>query len=468
MSTRHIGSLDAYLAAIVDSSNDAIIGKDLDGIITTWNRGAENLFGYTAQEAVGQHISLLAVPSVADEMPTILNRLRRGESISQHETVRRHKDGREVSISLTISPIQDPQGRIIGACKIARDITERKRAEDRFRLVVEAAPNAMVMIGDDGIIVLINSQTENLFGYSRGELVGRPVELLVPTRLRLSHGEHRRGFFHTPVARAMGVGRDLFGLRKDGAEIPIEIGLNPMNSSGRNFVLASIIDITERKLAENNLKRSLNEKTALLQEVHHRVKNNLYIISSLLSMQANTIEDQDTVAKLHDSERRVLSMAMIHEQLYQHEDMSAVDLAQYVGHLATQLFSSYAAGGLVTYRLDVTPTSLTMEQSIPCGLILNELITNALKYAYPAGRGEVSICVHAKGDLISMTVSDNGPGMPPDFDLKKAKSLGMKIISLLTTQLGGRLEIGAPPGASFTITFPKQALTTAHQSHATA
>lgn len=146
MSIRHIGSLETYLAAIVDSSDDAIIGKDLDGMITTWNRAAEKLFGYTAEEAVGKHISLLALPSVADEMPTILNRLRKGESISHFETVRRHKDGREVSISLTVSPIRDSEGRIIGACKMARDITERKRAEDRFRLVVEAAPNAMVMM----------------------------------------------------------------------------------------------------------------------------------------------------------------------------------------------------------------------------------------------------------------------------------------------------------------------------------
>jgi two-component sensor histidine kinase len=149
-------------------------------------------------------------------------------------------------------------------------------------------------------------------------------------------------------------------------------------------------------------------------------------------------------------------MAMIHEQLYQNDDMSSIDLAEYARDLVVQLFSSYSPSSLITYRLAVAPTNLTIEQSIPCGLILNELITNALKYAYPEGQGEIVIRVFTKGERVWMIVSDEGVGMPSEFNLKSSNSLGMNIIDVLTTQLDGQLKIGAPPGASFSVDFPRR------------
>lgn len=337
-----------------------------------------------------------------------------------------------------------------------RDQQQIKRAEERFRIVVEAAPNAMMMVDSDGRIALINSQTERLFGYDRKFLLGQPVEILVPERLRQGHLFDRRNFLNiSPSARAMGSGRDLFGLRKDGTEVPVEIGLNPITSAEGTFVLASIIDITDRKLSEDSLRRSLSEKLALLQEVHHRVKNNLQIVYSLLAMQASVSMDQDLINKLADSQRRVMSMAMIHEHLYRHDDMSSIDLAEYVSDLAAHLFSSYTQSPAIRYRLELVPTRLTIEQSVPCGLILNELITNAIKYAYPGGAGEICISVSETADSISMTVSDNGVGIPAGFNWETSKSLGMTLVEQLTTQLDGRLTVGPPPGASFTITFNK-------------
>lgn len=216
------------------------------------------------------------------------------------------------------------------------------------------------------------------------------------------------------------------------------------------------LDITRQKMAEHSLKHSLDEKRALLQEVHHRVKNNLCIISSLLSMQAEQLENRDAVAKLHDSRERVMSMAMIHEQLYQHDDMSSINLADYVQELAGQLFSTYASNPNVTYRLEAQPAKLSIEQSIPCGLILNELITNALKYAYPEGSGEILIRVGAEQDQVWFTVADDGVGLPGDFDWKESKSLGMQIIHALTDQLDGDLEIrNGKRGAAFTVRFAR-------------
>lgn len=337
-----------------------------------------------------------------------------------------------------------------------RDQQQIKRAEERFRIVVEAAPNAMMMIDADGRIALINSETEKLCGYNREALLGQPVEVLMPQRFRRSHRRYRKDFLDMPEPRSMDSRLELFGVRKDGIEIPLEIGLNPITSAEGKFVLASIINITDRKQSEDNLRRSLKEKLALLQEVHHRVKNNLQIISSLLAMQASVLVDTETVAKLADSQRRVMSMAMIHDHLYRHDDMSSIDLAEYVRDLTAHLFSSYTQSALITYRLELMATRLTIEQSVPCGLILNELLTNAIKYAYPEGEGEIQVCLAVKGDLVSMTVSDYGVGLPADFDWKAAKSLGMTLVHELTNQLDGELQIGDPPGTSFTVRFNKQ------------
>jgi PAS domain S-box-containing protein len=354
--------------------------------------------------------------------------------------------------------------RIETALKIAleeqqRDQQQIRRAEERFRIMVEAAPNAMVMVDAQGRIALINSQTEKLFGYGRGLLLGQPVAMLVPERFRSGQFSDRCDFFNAiPAARGAGSRRDLFGVSEDGAEMPIEIGLNPITTAEGNFVLASIIDLTDRKASEDSLKRSLKEKLALLQEVHHRVKNNLQIISSLLAMQASVLLDAEIVAKLADSQRRVMSMAMIHEHLYRHEDMSSIDLAEYVRDLTAHLFSSYVQTPSIIPRLDLVPTKLSIEQSVPCGLILNELITNAIKYAYPAGKGEIQVRLTVAEDTVAMTVSDRGVGLPANFDSETSKSLGMTLVQQLTLQLDGRLEIGKPPGASFTVTFKNGAL----------
>jgi PAS domain S-box-containing protein len=236
--------------------------------------------------------------------------------------------------------------------------------------------------------------------------------------------------------------------------------------SGTTVLHGTVQDVTERKrsdetraaLAENErlltaLRRTVNDKQAMLQEVHHRVKNNLQIISSLLGMQASSVKDAQAVAQLVDSERRVKSMAMIHEHLYRHDDVSSVDLADYVRDLVAELFDSYSRGRHVDYRLEILPTRVAIQQAIPCGLILNELITNALKYAYPEGEGEVLIRLGTEGDHILMSVTDFGVGMPVGFDRNNCKSFGLTIVEALTQQLDGVMEMSGPPGASFTVRF---------------
>jgi PAS domain S-box-containing protein len=329
------------------------------------------------------------------------------------------------------------------------EIEERKRAEERFRLAVEGAPNAMIMVDQKGKMALVNSQTERLFGYGREEMLGQSLEMLVPERFRHSHPEFRNSFFHHPEARPMGTGRDLYGLRKDGLEVPLEIGLNPLQSSEGPCVLASIIDITERKHAEEAIKSSLREKEALLQEIHHRVKNNMQVISSLLQIQSHYLQHPQAQVAFRESQDRIRSMAMIHEKLYQSKTLAQVDAEDYLRSLVGMLFRSYGPGSTrVRAQMQVTPVLLSLNTALPLGLIVHELVSNCLKYAFPAERpGTVRIeLTEEAGGWILLTVEDDGIGLPPDLDWQKPGTLGLRLMQMFAKQLQGRFAYKAEKG----------------------
>jgi PAS domain S-box-containing protein len=446
----------ARLAAIVESSDDAIIGKTMEGTVISWNRGAERLFGYLAEEVIGKPVTVVIPPDRFHEESQIIERLRQGERLDQFETVRWRKDGQKIYVSLTISPIKDSTGKVVGVSKIVRDITSRIQAEEQFRLIVESAPSGMLMLDQTGVIRMINAQLEKQFGYSRQELLGQRVELLVPERFRAQHATHRANFFASPSVRSMGVGRDLFGVRKDGTEFPIEIGLNPLNTADGPRVLASIVDITERKRTEDQIQASLKEKELLVREVHHRVKNNLQVIYSLLRLQSKSVTDPKALELFQDSQARVKAMALLHETLYQSQDLSRIDMAGYISTLTGQLFKSYGiSSDAVRLKLNIAPVSLSMETAITCGLLINELVSNSLKYAFPNGRkGEVTIHLSSNHNgAYTMIVGDNGVGLPPDLDVGAVRSLGWQLVPMLVDQLTGTFELKRSEGTTVNLTF---------------
>ncbi len=350
---------------------------------------------------------------------------------------------------------------------------------ERLRLAIEAAPTGMVMLDPAGKIVLVNAQFERLFGYRREEVIGRSIEMFVPERFRAGHPQLRAGFHRQPRARPMGEGRDLYGLRKDGTEVPVEIGLNPFDTREGEFVLGSVVDITLRKRAEgerdallaklsevNEQLRErvrhgtaqLEEREALLQELHHRVKNNLQIITSLINLQQRKLADPGGRLALAECGRRVQAIAMIHEMLYQSKDYASVPFSEYVRTLAQGIVHAYAGASRASLALDLGDVYLGIDQAIPCGLLLNELITNALKHAFPAGRqGTISVkLAEVEPGMLSLLVRDDGVGMPPTFARANGGSLGLQLVDTLARQIRAQVLVNGEGGTAFELRFPAE------------
>jgi PAS domain S-box-containing protein len=247
------------LATIVESSHDAIIAKTLDGTITSWNAGAERLYGYHSGEIVGRHAAILFPDGQQQTEAELMNRIALGERIDQNQVQRRRKDGTTINVSLTLSPITDSTGQITGVASISRDISERQRAEAMFRGLLEAAPDAIVGVTANGTIALINAQTEKLFGYRREELLGQSVDILVPERLRDRHPQQRARYFAHPRTRPMGAGAALAAVRKDGSEFPAEISLSSLETDQGVIVSAAIRDVTERLIAQAERERLITQ-----------------------------------------------------------------------------------------------------------------------------------------------------------------------------------------------------------------
>lgn len=329
--------------------------------------------------------------------------------------------------------------------------------EDAFRRLVEWAPTAMMLVDAAGRIVLVNAQAERLFGYARAELVGFSVEQLLPERFARHHPELRETYLASAGPRPMGANRDLFARRHDGSEVPVEIGLNPIDTGNGKMVLASIVDITERRRNQQVLENALREKTALLNEVHHRVKNNLQVISSLLNLQASHTSDERLRAILQESQGRVKAMALTHQLLYEGKDFSRLDLRDFLGRLVQLLRGAYRVAGRIGLRLELpdAPIHVDLERAVPCALLINELATNAFKHAFPGERsGEVVIALNPlEAGAVELSVVDDGIGLPAGFSLDSVTSLGLQLVPLFVDQLQGVLHIGPGPGTRFALRF---------------
>src|SRR5262249_38956764 len=369
-------------------------------------------------------------------------------------------------------------------CNGGRMTADRPLAADPFRLALEAAPTGFIVVDERGRIVLVNAEVERLFGYRRAERVEGPIEGLVPERPRARHGPLRNAFFAAPTSRPMGAGLDLTGLRKDGSEVPLEIALSPLETSEGRFVLGSVVDISDRKRGERErdpllgdvpplnaglrqrveartaeLRAALEEREVLLQAVHHRVKNNLQVISSLINMQLRTLGKDASRAALEECRTRVHAITLIHEKLYQSRNYAQVPFSEYARGLALDIFNAAdVSRENVSLELAVEDVALAVDKAIPCGLILNELITNALKHAFPDGRtGTIRVeLARAERGGLRLPVADDGVGLPPGLDGRRSPALGLPPARILASQVDAALDVDAAQGACFRLTVPEE------------
>jgi len=332
-----------------------------------------------------------------------------------------------------------------------------EQSELKFRSVVQTANDAIISGDSNGNIISWNKRAQTIFDYAEEEVLGKPLTILMPEKYKDALSRELKRFRSTGESEYHGKTLEFKGLRKEGSEFPIEISIATWKTEKGLFFTGIVRDISERKRAEEELKESLKEKEVLLKEVHHRVKNNMQVISSLLMLQEDSSEDKKIIEMLKDSQNRISSMALIHERLYRSHNLSKVDLNEYIDDLVSGLFQSYGVSeSRVALNINVENVLLGIDSAIPCGLIINELVSNSLKHAFPGDKnGEIKIFLRLMDEnMIELVVGDNGIGIPEDMDIRKTRSLGLYLVTLLVeNQLHGEIALNRERGTEFLIKF---------------
>jgi PAS domain S-box-containing protein len=460
-------SPEHIFAAAFELASYPIIAETLDGTITAWNPAAERLFQYTVAEAIGRKIEIIIPADRIDEHRAMIAKALQAEPIGDFETIRLARSGRRIDVSLNICLFNSDAGEVIGLIKIVRDLTMKRLAEEKFRLAVEACPSGLVMVGSAGDIVLVNQEVERQFGYSRVELVGKSIDILVPEKARAQHTQHRDRFARKPESRRMGAGRDLFGMRKDGSEFPVEVGLTPIETREGLMVFGVIVDISERKRVESL-------KNEFVSMVSHELRTPLTSISASLGLLVGAPD-----GKLPDAAKRLVTIAYSNSQRLVrlvndildiekiesgkiNFNLQRIDVGALLAH-AIEANRGLAASHGVGLRFEATCSCEVCADSDRLMQVVTNLLSNAIKFS-PRG-SEVVVAVEGSDENVRVTVRDHGPGVPEDFrsrifdkfaqaDGSNARErggtgLGLNIVKQIVIQLGGKVGFNdAPDGGT--------------------
>jgi two-component system sensor kinase FixL len=488
--------VDSRLAAIVNSSDDAIIGKTLEGIITDWNRGAEVIFGYSAAEVIGKSVAILLPADKGNEEDDILGRIRRGEQVEHFETRRRRKDGEIIHVSMTVSPVWDSEGHLVGASKVARDISEARRSravvserEAHLQSVLDTIPDAMIVIDTHGIIQSFSATAERLFGYKGEEAIGRNVSILMPAPYHGQHDGYLAHYLSTGERRIIGKGRVVVGKRRDGSTFPMELAVGETRSGERRFFTGFVRDLTERQETQQRLQElqaeliHMGRFTALgemASTLAHELNQPLTAAASYLngarrlldggrpedipmargaieSAAAQTLRAGQVIRRLRDFVSRGESDRQVEDPRKLIEEASALAL---VGAKETGIRVSFDFDSSVRF---VLADRVQVQQ------VLLNLVRNAIEAMQATEKRELAISTRLQDlETVQIGVADTGPGIAPEIaaqlfqpfvtSKRTGMGVGLSISRTIIEAHGGRLWAEANPGGGTVFRLTLQAV----------
>ena len=470
MPAKKCGNHEAKLKALFESSEHMFWTVDPSLKITSHNQSYERMIErlYGSKPDVNtdpdRPRALFAKPTYHAFWEEKYHAALEGDVV-RFETDVRDTKGERVCNEIFLSPVFDSSGKVTEVFGVGHEITEQKVAEGlvrqqtaRIKAIFENAANVMIWTLDkDFRITSFNEHfhrtSERHLGRSfaagdefveimKGHLAGGPDDPVV--------AKYRSGAKGQPQQFEVEV------VGHSGRHIWVETFLNPIEMDGSvNEISCMAYGITDRKESELRMRQSLSEKEVLLKEVHHRVKNNLQIISSIMNLQTAHVDGDERILELLQVSRdRIRSMSFIHESLYRNKDFSSIDMADYIDSLTRNLIMSYSLNGRVKLENELERVELDLDRAIPCGLILNELISNAIKHAFPEGKeGVIRVAMEQTEDQVRISVSDNGIGLPEGFNTKHDGNLGLELVRTLIEQVDGQLKVSNAPGVAYLLTF---------------
>ncbi len=494
---------NSRLAAIVASSDDAIIGKSMDGLVTDWNRAAQSIFGYIAEEMIGRPIALLLPPGQEMEEEEILARLRDGQKVDHFETRRRCKNGTIIDVSVTISPVYDGEGVLIGASKVARNITAAKSAqmalqerEAHLQSVLDTVPDAMVVIDIRGIMQSFSATAEKLFGFRAHEVVGKNVSMLMPAPYSAQHDGFLARYMATGERHIIGIGRLVVGRRKDGSTFPMELAVGEMRSGDRRFFTGFVRDLTERQQTQQRLQDLqaelifMSRFTALgemASTLAHELNQPLTAATSYLNgarrlLDGGKPEDIRTARDAIDSAaEQALRAGQIIKRLREfvargESDHQVEDLRKLIEEASALALVGVGETGVhVSFAFDEIADQVLVDK-VQIQQVLLNLIRNAIEAMQEVAHRELRVSTRlVDGDTVEVAVADTGPGLTPEVAARlfqpfvttkrHGMGVGLSISRTIVEAHGGKLWAQANPGGGTVFRLTLKSIAPGELSH---
>ena len=465
---------DGFLRAIIESSDDAIIGKTLDGIIVSWNNGAERMYGYAAAEAIGRSIAFIIPMEHREELQNILLAIGQGQRVPTHDTVRVAKDGKRIDVSLTVSPVLDPHGRLVGASAIARDVSAAKHtgaklraSEERYRSIIDSAVDAILLIDRRGRVEAFNAAAERLFGYTASAVLGRNVNMLMPEPFHSEHDAYMSRYLTTGEKRIIGIGREVVGQRKDGSTFPVHLSVGEMTIEGERKFTGILHDLSARVALESQLREqeSLTRLGQMAAVVAHEVKNPLtgirgavQIIGSRLqpgSREADVI--REIVGRI-DALNALMTDLLLFARPPQPQlaEVAPKDTLEMVADLVRKDPGAREIMIQIVGHSDPVRADAQLLK-----LIFQNLLLNAVHAI--GGPGAIHVSVECRGSICRIAIRDTGPGIPAEIQAKlftpffttkaRGTGLGLSTAKRFLEAQSGTIAIVCPPGGGTIVTI---------------